>query len=272
MNKNLVIIFLILFCFSITSFSQNGNWDVYLAQYNNGPGSTVLNMDLVNVAPKDDLPYIVITGVTFKDCGEDGFPSQSEFKKLYEIDDLINSLISNDTKSEYAGIFTYQCERLNYFYVQDTTNIRSSLIKLYNKKFDDYKFYINIKKDAEWGAYLNFLYPSEEIQEYMSNQKVLDRLQEAGDDLSKERQVDHWIYFKNKEGRDLFIKYARDIGFKVENKDKIEGKELSYQLQISRMDFVDIVSISNLTLKLTKKAKELNGDYDGWETFVIKDK
>lgn len=29
-------------------------------------------------------------------------------------------------------------------------------------------------------------------------------------------------------------------------------------------------SISALTLRLRKKAKELHGDYDGWETFVIK--
>jgi Regulator of ribonuclease activity B len=35
---------------------------------------------------------------------------------------------------------------------------------------------------------------------------------------------------------------------------------------------VDIASINPVTTALTKKAKELNGTYDGWETFVIKSK
>ena len=105
---------------------------------------------------------------------------------------------------------------------------------------------------------------------YMSNQQILVQLQSAGDDLSKERQVDHWIYFPDKSKRDLFIIDVKKNGFKIESQDIINNSGLPYQLHISRIDYIDMESISKLSLNLRRKAKELGGDYDGWETFVIK--
>ncbi|MCD4791700.1 MAG: DUF695 domain-containing protein [Bacteroidales bacterium] len=268
MRKYLITL-LITILISYSSKSQDGNRDFYIVQYDAGAGSTLLNMDLINSAPKKDLPFIVITGVTFKNCRDDGFPNEDELKKLYKIDDEVESVISNITNSEFAGTFTYQCERLNYIYVSDTINIRAKLTDLY-KKYKHYKFYINIEPDRKWETYLNFLYPDEEIQEYMSNQKILVQLQSAGDDLSKERQVDHWIYFPDKSKMELFIIDVKKIGFKIESQDKINDSGLLYQLHISRIDFIDMESISKLSLNIRRKAKKLGGDYDGWETFVIK--
>jgi hypothetical protein len=52
----------------------------------------------------------------------------------------------------------------------------------------------------------------------------------------------------------------------------VKDSELKYQLQISRTDSVETSYISKITIELRKKAKELNGEYDGWETFVVKEK
>jgi hypothetical protein len=108
--------------------------------------------------------------------------------------------------------------------------------------------------------------------EYMSNSKVILSLTKAGDDLSKPRQVDHWLYFKNEADRNLFITYTAKENYKLEGKKYVEKAPLHFQLHISRIDKVDMNSITEITKRLRKKAKELNGDYDGWETFVIKDK
>ncbi|MFL9832328.1 DUF695 domain-containing protein [Flavobacterium sp. ST-87] len=253
-----------------TQKTDDSNWDAYIANYENGAGSTTLNMDLKKVAPKTDLAYILITGVTFSNCNKDGFPEKEEFSKLYEVSDEVETTISKITKTELAGTFTYQCERLNYYYINDTTQIRSKLTALYKNKYSNYKYYINIKPDKNWDAYLNFLYPNEEIQENMSNQKVIEQLKNGGDDLTKSRQVDHWIYFSNEKNRDLFEKRIAKNGFKIENKEKIDDPDKPFKLHISRDDKVDSESISKITLELRKRAKELEGDYDGWETYVVK--
>ena len=78
--------------------AQEDNWDVYLAQYDEGVGSTVLNMDLINVAPVKELPFLVVTGLTFDNCPEDGLPSPSQLDRFYEISDTIEQTLSACTQ------------------------------------------------------------------------------------------------------------------------------------------------------------------------------
>lgn len=267
-NKTLLTLFSIIMSF-VYSESQNGNWETYLAMYEKGVGSTIVDMSLINKEIKE-LKNIVITGVTFKKCNKDGLPKKEQFKKLYEISDKIQAEISKRTNARNVGSFTYQCERLDYTYVKDTTKIREVLLKVYNDSFSEYDEYINIKSDKDWEAYNEFLYPNPETMEYISNLKVLDQLEKAGDDLTKKRKIDHWIYFTDNDKMNEFIKFSEKIGFKTESKDKIESNDANFRLRISRVDKVDIQSISDITLMLRKKVQELEGDYDGWETIVIK--
>ncbi|MES1220061.1 MAG: DUF695 domain-containing protein [Bacteroidota bacterium] len=268
MRKLLIGLYLVI---SFTSFCQTEeNWDAYMASYEKGPGSTLLNMSLKQIAPVKTLPFVIVTGVTFKDCTNEGMPTKAEFENLYKISDSIKNLLDKNYTNTLAGTFTYQCQRLDYYFSSDTVKIRSSLKLVYENRFPGYEYYINIKSDPEWRFYLDFLYPNKESQEYMSNQKVISKLQQEGDQLIKARQVDHWLYFKTEKDREKFIEYAKEKGFKIENKRFPKDSKL-YQLQISRNDKVDIDSISSITLELRKKAESFNGDYDGWETFVIKD-
>lgn len=238
--------------------------------YEKGPGSVTLNMDVVNHAPKKDLPFVLITGVTVKNCSKDGFPNPEEFDRLYAVSDRIQAEVAKLSKMEHVGTFTYQCERLYYIYLSDTTKIRELLIKLYKSDFSNYTYYLNIRNDVEWEGYLKFLYPSDEIQEYMSNDKVIIQLSKAGDKLTTARKVDHWLYFPTEKDRNTFESIAIADGFKIEGKQKIDTAK-PYLLQISRTDKVDHESINPVTMTLRKKAKKLNGEYDGWETFIVKD-
>ena len=263
---NLILTLVFPFCL----MAQEEGWDVYMAQYEKGPGSTVINMALRQVAPVKNLPYILVTGVKFKDCGNDGFPSKAEFNTLYKISDSVKTIIEHHITNKLAGTFTYQCERLDYYYISDTAGIRQKLTGLYTKRFKEYEPYISIKQDMDWKAYLDFLYPTEDIYESMTNQKVVLKLQQAGDKLEKERQVDHWIYFTTENDQNCFISYATSNKFKIESKGQTKDPKRPFKLQISRIDKADLSSISKITLELRKQAERCKGDYDGWETFVIK--
>jgi uncharacterized protein (TIGR01619 family) len=257
---------------TVFAFSQSENWDVYMAQYEKAVGATVINMSLKQFAPNKQFPYLLKTGVKLINCTENGLPSKEEFETLYQISDRMKSLIDSNAKNKSVGTFSYTCERTDYYYLNDSTGIRKVLELAYQKDFPKYQSSITIKNDENWEAYLTFLYPNEETYEYMTNEKVILNLTKEGDNLSKPRQVDHWLYFNTEEDRNKFIPYALSEKYKVESKKFIKDAKLKYQLQISRIDFIDIGSISKVTLKLRKKAKELNGGYDGWETFVVRGK
>lgn len=271
MTKHYTILLLLLIK-TLYSFSQEETWDVYMAQYKQGPGSTLINMSLKEFAPIKQFPYLLKTGVKLINCREDGLPAKEEFDILHQISDTIKSVIDVNLLNKSAGTFSYQCERLDYYYVNDTIGIRKLLEQAYQKYFPAYKYSIAIRDDESWEAYLTFLYPNDETLEYMSNDKLIQNLIKEGDDLSKPRQVDHWLYFKTGADRNKFVVTVLKEKYKVESKQFIKDAKLKYQLQISRIDRVDISSISKITLALRKQAKELCGEYDGWETFVIKEK
>jgi uncharacterized protein (TIGR01619 family) len=247
------------------------NWDAYLAAYDSGVGSTTLNMAFANAAPFKQFPFLITTGVAFTPCDSGGLPMTEQMDSLYKIQDDIQKVISSVTANKVAGTFTYRCDRLVYIYVHDTLHVRDKLVDLYENRYKKHTTYLDIKLDDIWEAYFTFLYPNEETQDYMSNQKVVDQLEEAGDNLEKPRPVDHWLYFRTEKDRDAFIESIKIDGFKIESTDLVQESEYPHQLKISNITAVDIDIISTVTLKLNKIAKEHNGDYDGWETVVVKE-
>lgn len=269
MRKSALYCLCIAACSIVSAQEEDGQWDIYMAQYEKGAGSTVINMGLKRRAPDKSFRFLLSTGVHFNDCTSDGFPSQPEFQKLYVVSDSVKNLVNFNVSNIMAGTFTYQCERKDYYYIKDTTNIRKKLSALYKKRFPEYQPIINIREDAAWEAYLTFLYPNEETMEYMQNQKVVIKLEEAGDKLDKERPVDHWLYFPTAKSRDSFVVFARAKSFKIESKEMSDGAK-PFQLHISRIDKVDLPSISKLTLQLRREAGKYDGEYDGWETFVVR--
>lgn len=254
-----------------TTIAQEEEWDVYLASYNGKPGSTVINMGLKKTAPLVSFPYVLVTGVRYTNCREDGFPEEGELDRLHVISDSLDATLERVFTIKKAGTFTNNCERLEYYYLSDTMGVRSKLQHLYVSVFGSYVPYINIKADRKWTYYLEFLYPNETIREYMSNQKVLDALLKSGDKLEAARKVDHWAYFKTTKDLDCFQAAIKAMGFAIEGTGKDKKSPMPFRLQFSRNDKVDLSSISAITNDLRKKAVNCQGDYDGWETFVIKD-
>ena len=102
-----------------------------------------------------------------------------------------------------------------------------------------------------------------------SNQKVINALRNEGDKLTAEREVFHWIYFKSEDEKSSYLKEVMGEGFKFVSLNKIEDK-LPFQLQIKRIDKVDIESVNDYVIYLWEKAIEHGGEYDGWETSVEK--
>jgi Family of unknown function (DUF695)/Regulator of ribonuclease activity B len=255
-------------------YPQSGNWDTYAAQWAEKLGSVTLDLELIQSAPKLGLPYVVATGITFPKCKPNGLPEKDAFPILYALSDSLSNVMNKTVVNEVVGTFTYQCERLDYFYVNDTMDIRANLIQLYNTSFKEYPYIIAINKDPEWRAYREFLYPKEESLEYMDNQKIAIILIQKGDNLSSPRPVTHYLYFSIKKNRTDFAKQIKLLGYKIErnniyNPNSNKGK-YPYLLSISRTEKPDPVNMSKHTLELKKAAAKLDGKYNTWESPVVK--
>lgn len=245
------------------------SWNTYIANYDNDkPGSVTLRMDLINEAPLVDFNYLLTITMNYETNREDGFPNKEAMDSLYDIGEVLTKLIEKE--GVFAGTFMFQKERIHYYYLKDTNSIKESTYELLNSYFKtSNRFNVQVDLDKEWSIYKDFLYPNAEILEYMSDRSVVDQLLRSGDDLKTDRRVDHWMYFNKKEDAENCIKELKILKFKEITVDKTETEE--FVVRFWRKDFVDIDSIYNVTYGLRVMAKKYNGDYDGWETFVITD-
>lgn len=251
--------------------SYEEDWDFYFSNVDDIIGSFYVDLGLAKVAPLTDKPNLVWISVNMNNPREDGLSSNEEFDTLSAIEDRLQEFINSKHCSIYAGRLTTDGRRDFYFYMGDTTlydkTISESMVA-----FPNYTFDFGIKEDNHWEQYLNFMYPNPRQFQSIQNRRVVDNLEENGDLLIKERQVDHWIYFNTKEDRESFLSKIKDEGFKINNQDfDSESSDRLYSLHIARVDKVDIDSVNDYILNLWELAKGCNGDYDGWETSVEKE-
>lgn len=246
-------------------------WEFYFSNVNDKLGSLFVDLGLHKVAPIADKPNVVWVSIKMNNPREDGLSSQEESGLLGDIEDALVEKIVSKHNAIYVGRLTSAGDRDLYFYFGDTT-LYDKTISEVMVAYPKYQFDFGSKEDKEWGGYFDFLYPLPQQFQSIQNRRVIEQLEKGGDKLTKEREVFHWIYFKSDSDREKFLEKIKNDNFSIVDKgsDKSWG-ELSYNLQIKRVDKVDQNSVDEYVIYLWKLANEIGGEYDGWETSIEKD-
>jgi hypothetical protein len=252
------------------SFAQTDAWESYTVSTAKGIDSIYFDIGLANKAPLKQFPFVVITEINFLKCDENGFNTAKDFSKIQKLNNAAATIINTTTTSEKAGAFIHRCKQLNYYYVKDTTGIREQLKNKFASDFKDYKTSINIKADAAWTFYSYFLFPKADILEELMNRRTIKALKLSKSELALPRRLTHWFYFKFEEDMNSFIAYAKTQRFIPGPRKNISDNELPFQLSISRMDKLTPDVINKVTVELRRQSKNYHGNYDGWETEIIR--
>ena len=141
--------------------NASAEWWSYLATYDAGPGSIRLDMNLRKTAPVKGFPHLVVTGVTYTSTQRKGLPEAEDLDRLNQISSAVVAAIAAKTPSIHAGTFTHDFEQLNYIYVTNVEGIAEVVKNVYSQRCPGCKTYTNLKNDASWSAYREFLFPNE---------------------------------------------------------------------------------------------------------------
>jgi uncharacterized protein (TIGR01619 family) len=252
------------------SESCQEDWAVYFSTVNEDQiGSTVVDLGFAGIAPIQSKLQLTTFTIFMKNPTEDGLSSAEESDLLNQIEDDFIELIVGQLDAVYVGRLKYDGKILSYFYSKNIEGIEDIFART-EQKYPNYRFEHGSKEEKDWRAYFEVLYPSPFEMQVIQNGRVVENLEKQGDTLEKEREVEHWIYFKTESEREHFLVSIKDDGFEIVEKDTTNSSQLPFSLQISRVDKVDYENIHEYVLYLWQKAQEFNGDYDGWETSVVK--
>ncbi len=197
-----------------------------------------------------------------------GLPLESEFEQLAVIDDLIEEFVEG-YDGAYVGRVTAGKARFFHCYLNVSEDLVQAFVTQVNEQTGYQTEYL-IEEDKNKDHYWADLYPSDEDLHVMRDLKVMEELEENGDDSSKARRIDHWVYFKTEENLNIFQEWAKEEGFSVESFGKAEEAlhDHAFVLQFYITERPVIEEVSETTAKIVRKAEELDGEYDGWETSV----
>ena len=250
------------------------DWGVYLCRWFDGQLASVrlnLGLALLEFDPQVKYTKRIQLSVMLKNPDENGLPTKGEEETLYQIEDLVESIIK-EKEGILAGFLRWD-KRLSIFaYVEDEKGYEEAFAVALKEQFPGYEYKFWVDDDEEWETYFNALYPDKYEYQGILNIRLIYQIQMDGDTMVP-RVLEYCLYFKTKEKRKEFLEKVETEGFRRidERADEVvdETNEYPYQLVVGRED--DFKDTNRVTWYLMELAEELEGYYDGWGCVTVKE-
>ena len=250
------------------------DWGVYLCRWFDEQLASVrlnLGLALLEFDPQVKYTKRIQLSVMLKNPDENGLPTKGEEETLYQIEDLVESIIKE--KQDILAGFLRWDKRLSIFaYVEDERGYEEAFAVALKEQFPGYEYKFWVDEDEEWETYFNALYPDKYNYQGILNNRLIDQIQMGGDTMVP-RVLEHCLYFKTQKARKEFLEKVETEGFRRidERADEVvdETNEYPYQLVVGRED--DFKDTNRVTWYLMETAEELDGEYDGWGCVTVKE-
>ena len=244
------------------------DWYSFPAQMDDRPANVTFNNAFAKESEFDHHKNHVVIKTIFQKPTEYGMPSGEENDILEQIDTLLEEVI-NANGGVYVGHVTIDAQRYYHYYADLELDDLDLLIPPIHEQ-TGYILEFLIEEDPEKNGYWNDLYPTDDEWRIINDMDCLDDLLEAGDIRDRIREVFHWASFESDDSASSFQEWLEDNGMSPISTEEKEGDE-GYIVNYSHMGTMDISDLLKYTLGSSRKAAELGGIYEGWETTAVKD-
>lgn len=253
------------------------SWEFYSCEVDDKLASISLDLNFQNTAPLASHSKLLWVSVRMLYPDKRGLSSSKEAPILGEIEDAIAKALEQKLQAVQVGRLKSDGTQDLFFYAPSTLNFEDIVEDaMYN--FPEYAFACEKRDDERWEDYFGLLMPDEYQLQCIQNRKVIQQLEQHGDHLDQEREVDHWLRFTTREQMEQCCAEAEKLGYKVvatgdtsKNKD-YDGKPLEHPFfaQLSRVDNVQWNNVNAYVWQLCELARNHHGQYDGWGCSIQK--
>lgn len=242
-------------------------WQSYFGNRAGYPALIVYNKGLAGHLDRIADKSCLILTFPLKAPNPEGLPLVEEGKTLFQLDDAFEPVIAaHDTID--LGRVTMNGKRHVFMAAGENAAILGEALVQAAARFG-YPATFQIERGAVREVFEVVLSPTEDEYRLIRDEWVLRQLAENGDIAAKTRKVDHWAYFRSRVEAEAFARWAVRTGFDKVSVAKVESR-LPFQVKSSHQGTMEPGAVSEWTLLQDRKARELGGEYDGWETEVMR--
>lgn len=244
-------------------------WELYMKTIDGAIASVLFNAGISAELPSEDKFYVGFIKLAMKAPNDRGLIGEEEEAQLSFIEDKIEMESLRYRIGNYVGKIVSNGEMTLIYYLKHDFEW-PDVVKTAMGVFPDYEYTSGSKMDGDWEVYHKLLFPTATQWQIIQNHKVCDHLKSQGDSLHLPRAIEHKSYFETTEKRSEFVSTIESEGFKV--KELMDANDNTPMVGISfyRQDKPFYYDIDTLTLHLIELTYQCEGQYDGWETSVVK--
>lgn len=245
---------------------MSGHWNSYVTIRDDLPASIMLDMSLRHDPPCAAYPLMASVRIHMRAPRDDGLSSTEEYEPLSAIFEALEKTVA-EGQGVFAGRIHGNGVQDYVFYVVGRPAFEAGVAAAM-RAFPDYRFDLDGRDDPAWSVYLETLYPSPRDYQAMGNRDVCEGLTRNGDDLQTPRLIDHCAYFPDEISRRRFVNHMLAQGFRITDQFETDEAQPLYGLVFSQLAVP--AHIDDYQLPVFDDVIEFGGDYDGWETIIVK--
>lgn len=256
----------------MSSQEEQERWVYYPLYLLDREGSCLVNLSAPDADP---TPQPIRLTLTFQvePSDDNRFGSSAERAELEELIVAFDAALKRACGGIWVGQLREPGTLSAFFYCVEPPaepTRRELELPLASKAFS-----IDIADDPDWQFYYDELVPSPIATEWTRNESVETALRRDGDPLTAQREIEHWAYFPDSDSAQSFIRAISTDNFSASEPEHRTGENARenypWCVRFKRDDLPIADELAPITLHLREVAEEHRGDYDGWETRVLKD-
>ncbi|MFN5944045.1 MAG: DUF695 domain-containing protein [Phycisphaerae bacterium] len=239
-------------------------WQPFERVIDDKPYLALARTDWTQDGPDRTKPIALIVTITFT-ARENGLPTPEVFEHVKQADEAATHAIERTCKAVCVGTLMGGGQRRLYFYAAADSGANEAIAKI---TAPGVKLSVDTHEDPAWERVVEDVWPTPEEMRWNADKSVIDQLEDAGDDMTSPRPIEHLAVFPSKDAAANFVQWLREEGFELmDGPAKHDGE---WHVEFSQVSSLDLDEIFDQTSAASQAAEERGGEYDGWQCRVIK--
>ena len=207
---------------------------------------------------KELNPYILSVFIKYDALNDDN----DGLEEFFEIKESLIIALELDEKTVYVGNRLVGEWSEIYFYSQESKGLETKVAQIL--KPTKYMNESNVVKDSQWEFFEYNIFPNDLELCLMQSQKIVEHMQDEGDNIEISREVEHYASFETPTQKQRFVENAEQNGFTF--KADIEDEDIKYGVALTKEHNLSEDDIKKTIMQIHEYIKQENGEYELWST------